>query len=272
MKSAFTTVVLLLFVSLGFGQANKKSNPKEKNDLLQRFDRVNLLLEKYKKLSPLSEAENKDQIIDSTGNEIIAELLKILNDKRILQYKIEMYIDENGLSISKSADNKIYFFSIDAKTGGSLRSNKTIIHYRLPSGEVKANRFGGEASEALAISAYDKVHLLDSVKHEYFVIGRVQTCNTCISSLAITIKLDSNAYKTDLIAQYEGRISNLVNLEYNPAAKEFLFEYYTADKDDALYASDNDKPQFLHRFKSKFKYLYGELVEVERCEFLDKRE
>ncbi len=272
MIRTLATAILFSLASQCFAQAPKKQNQKEKDDFFQKIEKVNLLLEKYRRLSPLSEEENKARIIDSTGNEIISGLLKILNDKKILLYKIEMFLDENGLSISKSSDSRIYFFSIDAKTGGSVKSNKTIIHYRLPNGEVKARLFGGEASEALAISAYEKVHLLDSVSRQYFVIGRVNTCNTCISSLAITIKLDSSAYKTELVAQYEGRISNLVNLEFNPAAKELLFEYYTADKDDALYASDNDKPQFLHRYKSKFKYLFGELIEIERCEFLDKRD
>ncbi|MES2679535.1 MAG: hypothetical protein V4635_06600 [Bacteroidota bacterium] len=272
MIRTLATAILFSFASQFFAQTSKKQNQKEKDDFFQKIEKVNFLLEKYRKMSPLSEEENKDKIIDSTGNEIVSGLLKILNDKRIQQYKIEMFIDENGLSISKSPDSKIYFFSIDAKTGGAVRSNKTIIHYRLPNGEVKAKLFGGEASEALAISAYEKVHLLDSATREYFVIGRVHTCNTCVSSLGITIKLDSNAYKTELVAQYEGRISNLVNLEFNPAAKELLFEYYTADKDDALYASDNENPQFLHRYKSKFKYLFGELIEIERCEFLDKKD
>ncbi|CAN5168354.1 hypothetical protein BH09BAC5_BH09BAC5_10100 [soil metagenome] len=266
-----TIIILFILNTQVFGQFNKRPNPKKRDNFIQQTEKINSLLKYYKTLSPFSDNENRFEIIDSIGNEITTRLLKVLNDKRILNYQIEKLLTNDDLSISKSADNKIYFFSIDEKTGGSYRTSKTIIHYRLPNGLVKAEFFGGNASEALATSTYAEIFLLDSLNQKYFVIGGVQTCNTCIASLAITLQLDSNSINTELIAQYDGRYYDLKVFDFNFELREFNFEFYSASDDDHLYGGENEIPGFQHRFKSKFKYLNGKFVEVEKCEFWDKK-
>ncbi len=198
--------------------------------------------------------------------------MKILNDKRIINYPIETLLNQNEISISKSNDNKIFFFSIDEKTGGSYRTSKTIIHYRLSNGIVKAEFFSGKASEELATSTYGHIYLLDSLTQKYFVIGGVQVCNTCKVLLALTIQLDTNSINTKLIAKYDGRYYDLKTFDFDSQSKEFNYEFYAADNDDSLYGGDNEKEGLKHRYKSKFKYINGEFLEIEKYEFRDKKE
>ncbi len=271
MSKTLTIFILFFLTILTFGQTNKKLAKNKKDDITQKIEEINILLKYYGTLSPFSDNDNRFDLIDSIGNSITTRLLIILNDKRIINYPIETLLYQNEISISKSNDNKIFFFSIDEKTGGSYRTSKTIIHYRLLNGMVKADYFGGEKSEALATSTYGNVYLLDSVEQKYFVIGGVQTCNTCNASLAITIKLDSVSYQTDLIAQYDGRYYDLKVFEYDSIEKVFSYEYFAADNDDSLYGGNNDNKQLQHKYRSKFKYLNGAFLEIETCELWEKK-
>jgi hypothetical protein len=255
-----------------FAQTYKKISKNGKDDISQKIAEINNLLKYYGTLSPFSDNDNRFELIDSIGSGITTRLLKILNDKRIINYSIETLLSQSEISISKSNDNKIFFFSIDEKTGGSYRTSKTIMHYRFTNGTVKADFFSGEASEALATSTYGQVFLLDSLNQKYFVIGSVHTCNTCNASLAITIKLDTNSYQTDLIALYNGRYYDLKLFEYDSIEKVFSYEYYTADNEDSLYGGNNENGQLQHKFKSKFKFINGAFLEIEKCELWDKKE
>ncbi len=272
MTKILTILFLLFLITQTFGQTNKKITKNKKDDISQKIEEINALLEYYGTLSPFSDNDNRFELIDSIGNGITTRLLKILNDKRIINYPIETLLNQDKISISKSNDNKIFFFSIDEKTGGSYRTSKTIIHYRLLNGAVKADFFGGEASETLAASTYGHVFLLDSLDQEYFVIGGVQTCNTCNASVAITIKLDTISYKIDHIAQYDGRYYDLKVFEYDSIEKVFSYEYHAANNDDSLYGGDNENGQLQHKYKRKFKFINGVFLEIEKCEFWDKKE
>ena len=157
MMRILTIFILLFLTTQLFGQTIKKISKNKKDDISQEIVEINTLLKFYETLSPFSDNDNWFDLIDSISNEITTRLLKILNDKRIVNYSIETLLYQNEISISKSSDNRIFFFSIDEKTGGSYRTSKTIIHYRLLNGTVNAEFFGGESSEALATSTYDQV-------------------------------------------------------------------------------------------------------------------
>ncbi|MCZ2356457.1 MAG: hypothetical protein LC115_07180 [Bacteroidia bacterium] len=266
-------ILILFFLSIQtYGQVSNKNKSKKKDDFIKQTEQINALLKYYQTLSPFSDTENNFELIDSLSNEITIHLLKVLNDKRILNYQIETLFTEEELMLSKSDDNRIYFFSIDEKTGGSYRTSKTIIHYRLSNGTVKAELFSGEASEALATSTYGQIYLLDSLTQKYFVIGGVQVCNTCKVLLALTIQLDKNSINTELIAKYDGRYYDLKVFDYDSTVKEFNYEFYAAENDDSLYGGDNEKTGLKHRYKSKFKYINAKFSEIENFEFWDEKE
>ena len=119
---------------------------------------------------------------------------------------------------------------------------------------------------------YGHVFLIDSLNQKYFVIGGVQTCNTCNASSAITLKLDTSTYQTDLIAQYDGRYSDLKVFEYDSFEKVFSYEYCAADNNDSLYGGNNENDQLQHKYKSRFKFINGVFLEIEKCELWVKKE
>ncbi|NBR13903.1 MAG: hypothetical protein EBQ94_05165 [Flavobacteriales bacterium] len=263
MMRILTIIILLFLTTQTFGQENKKISKNRTDEISQKIAEINTLLKYYGTLSPFSDNEKRFELIDSISNNITTRLLQILNDNRIINYPIETLFNQDEISISKSNDNKIFFFSIDEKTGGSYRTSITFIHYRLSNGNVKADYFGE--------MTYGQVFLLDSLNQKYFVIGSVQTCNTCNSSSAISIKLDTNIYQTDLIAQYDGRYPDLKVFEYDSLEKVFSFEYNAADNDDSLYGGDNENLGLQHKFKSKYKFINGTFLEIEKCELWDQK-
>ncbi len=105
------TICILLFLSSQlFGQTNKKVTKHKKDEIIHKIEGINTLLNYYGTLSPFSENDDRFEMIDSIGNEITTRLLNILNDKRIVNYSIETLLNQEEISVSKSIDNKIFFF------------------------------------------------------------------------------------------------------------------------------------------------------------------
>jgi hypothetical protein len=246
-----------------YGQ-QKKLQKNKKDDILQRVKEINSLLQYYDTLSPFSGNVNNVDLIDSNGNRIQTQLLKLLSDKKIINYPLETQLDQSELSITKSNDNKLFFFSMDEKTSGSYRTNITIIHYRLSNGTVKAETFREKRCEPAL--------LLDSLNQKYLAIGSVQTRITCNASEAITIQLDTSSHQTELITQYDGRYDDLKVFEYNPIEKTFSYEYNAADYEDSLYGGDNDSEKLQHKFKGNLKLINGAILEIEKCELWEMNE
>jgi hypothetical protein len=110
------------------------------------------------------------------------------------------------------------------------------------------------------------------LNQKYFVIGGVQTCNTCIASVAITIQLDTNSHQTEIITQFDGRYDDLKVFEYDHIEKTFSYEYSAAYHYDPLYGGDNDNEDLQHKYKGKFKFINGVFLEIEKCEVWEKME
>ncbi len=261
LRNTLTIFLLLLFT---FSHAQKKT--KKKDNIQHRIERIHSSLESYSLLSPFSENEQRFNLIDSTRNVIIEQLLQVLNDPAIIHYDLTAFLTENNLSVSFSSDARIWFFSIDEKTGGSYRTSITLIHYRLPSGKVHAEIFGGASSEAIATSVYGEPMLVDSAQHKYIVSGGVMTCNTCIAQLAMLLTLETDSLRAEMITMYDGRSYNLEAFEYFPDEKEMLCDYLEESEDPDLQIAENDK-RYRHRYHSLFKYMDERFVQVETCEY-----
>ena len=259
----FILVLLSLHAPI-LGQKRNKIVHKQADDLSHRIAEINTLLKVYGTLSPFSAAETIFKQIDSISKAITSRLLGILNDNRIIHYPIETLLNQDEIFISKSSDNRLYFFSIDEKTGGSYRPSITILHYRPSNGNVKAEFFGE--------MTYGPVFLLDSLNQQYFVVGSVQTCSSCLSSSATVIKIDTSAYQTESIAEYEGRYTDLKVFEYDSVEQVFSVEYDAADHEDSLYGGHNEIEGYQHTFKSKFKFIHGAFLEIEKCEVWEEKE
>jgi hypothetical protein len=74
------------------------------------------------------------------------------------------------------------------------------------------------------------------------------------------------------VTQYDGRYYDLKVFECDSVEKVFLYEYFAAENDDPLYGGNNEYAQLRHKYKSRFKYMNGIFLEIEKCEFWDKKE
>jgi len=219
---------LTSFVVAQNTNVNGEQTPGFPNDIAS----INSLLNIYATLSPFSDQANRFERIDSVQHEITTKLIRVLRDKQILNYQIEELFTNPELSISKSPDKRIYFFSLDEKTGGSFRSNKTIIYYQTLDNKINAHFYGNDKLDLRASSSYGDIHLIDSLTHQYIVIGGVTTCNTCLFKFAMTLKLDSTSIQHNVVTYYDGRTGYLDELAYHPEAKEITCSYTKAGNDD----------------------------------------
>lgn len=264
MMKIITVLALVCFTATLHAQPGTVANPKKKNELNRQAQKINDLLSQYAQLSPFSDKDMGQ--IEPMGNEIIARLLTLLNNERIIMYDLEKLLEGDELVISKSADRRVWFFSIDEKTGGSFRPFKTIVHYQLPDGNVKAVLLSQGEEDAVGVSAYGEVYLLDSLSGTYVALGGVRTCNTCIAEQAITLRPDTTGINMQIVAEYDGRDNNLQRFEYNSNQQELYFEYESPDETDTLYGNGDDNLRFI--YKSRYRFTKGAFVEVEKCQML----
>jgi len=266
MKQFIFSCVYFFLTSFIIGQSTNvkgESTP----EFLSNIASINSLLNIYATLSPFSDQANRFERIDSVQHEITTKLIRVLRDKQILNYQIEELFTNPELSISKSPDKRIYFFSLDEKTGGSFRSNKTIIYYQALNNDLIAHLYGNDKLDLRASSSYGDIHLIDSLTHQYIVIGGVTTCNTCLFKFAMTLKLDSTSIQHNVVTYYDGRTGYLDELSYHPGAKEIIYSYTKPGNDDSLYSDDEYIEGFEHSVKHLFKFINGEFIHVEACEY-----
>lgn len=261
-----TGICILVFAMATPAFAQHKARPgrKQKDTIVQQARQINALLASYDTLVPFAENQ-QEGIIDSIGNEIITRLLAVLNDPSLVNHRIETLFKGEELLQSRSADGNIWFFSIDEKTGGSYRTSKTLICYRLPDGRIKAEPFGGEEEEPLSTSTYADPVLVNSATRQYIVIGAVATCNTCAYYSACTLQIDSDAVQYSIITDYDGRSDLLLKLEYNGESKTLESEYYSPYLEDTLYSGNAEDSGYRYYYKSTFRYWNGMFVEAEAC-------
>lgn len=271
MKQVIFSFVYFFLTSFILGQSTNLKG-EATPEFLNNITSINSLLSIYATLSPFSSETNRFERIDSVQNEITTKLIRILRDKQILNYQIEELFTNPELSISKSPDNRIYFLSLDEKTGGSFRSNKTIIYYQTLNNDINAHLYGNDKLDLRASSSYGDIHLIDSISNQYLVIGGVTTCNTCLFKFAMTLKLDSTSIQHNVVTYYDGRTGYLDELSFHPGAKEIICLYTKAGNDDSLYGDDAYIEGFTHSVKHLFKFINGEFIKVETCDYyLEKK-
>jgi hypothetical protein len=278
-------MLLLLFISeVSLSQTSQKLKRKKPDDVLIRIEKINQLQFEYGLLNPFESEFNDYDSIESLQHQIIDELLLLFNDQRVRNYPVDSLIKGEEIFISTSPDKRIWFLSLDEKTGGSFKSNITLIHYRTLDGRVVAEKFSGELPysgeddfannnkthestfriDGAASAIYSNIVLVDSTHHLYYVQGNVRTCNTCRYDVAFSIDLDSIGIHPTFIAEYDGRDYGLLAFDYYPVEQELLVEYYEdIDNSAPLFESiDESEALYLKRL-FRYKYLSGKFYQIE---------
>lgn len=192
---------------------------KEKKELLKEADYDRVL------------NENKDSIqqfhmIFYFQDRILAQLDELLKHPDFEKNDISNMITVDELAIVKSADNKLYNFSLDEKTGGTYRSRFSIMYYTdleiQDSSDVDSySIFEGDG--------YDEIYILgteDGVK--YVLTGNVRGCSYCFETFVQLVSFENNTFNLDFEYGVNNRDWN-DGAYYNHETKTINVSYHIDD-------------------------------------------
>jgi hypothetical protein len=246
----FLSIFLVLYTS-AVAQTKPTETIKEKIEL------INVWTATLDTLNPFHEGDW--DIIDSLNQLVERNLLKLLNEKNIVNYPVDSLLH---LRSAKSADNKIIVFSFYENTGGSYRSNVNTIYYRLPDGEPKAemlkfcndikdhgeDNYGGTMSNIFSLKGKNKT--------KYLLCGEGIGCNTCKFDYVVLLSLGPDSLQTDFCFLLDYRLGD-GEVKYD-SKKQIISYEYTHDMDDNVYGNDCSEgqktPDNKCRYSARYKF------------------
>jgi hypothetical protein len=248
-------VIARLFVLL-FTLTSLHAQAQRTKDLERKLDAIRKDLTLYNTLDP--HGTDVHTMIEEVQQRLVAATLVVLNDPRIVKLDIAPYFE--GMAVSTSADKRLWFLSIDERTGGSARTHIAVIHTRSADGKVSASRLHEvEGSLGLSESTFERIHTLDD--DSYFTIAYLRSCQTCVSMHALHVRLDGTAADIQVVHHYEGRMEpDLETFEFDGLDNTFRYAY-RFHEDDPLFGLG--RPTEWH--SGAYRYSNGTFVETEHC-------
>lgn len=249
------SVIARLFVLL-FTLISLHTQAQRTKDLERKLDAIRKDLTLYATLEP--HVPDQRDVIGIVQERVVAATLEVLNDPRIVKLDIASYFE--GMAVSASADKRLWFLSIDERTGGSARTHIAVMHTRSADGEVSASRLPEiTGSLGLSESTFERIHTLDA--DSYFTIAYLRSCLTCASAHALHVRLDGTAADIQLVHHYEGRMEpELQTFEFDGLDNVFRYAY-RFHEDDPLFGLG--RPTEWH--SGAYRYSNGTFVETEHC-------
>lgn len=220
MRSFLITAFLLIAFSLAATEP--------RHVLKSRIDSLHYYAAVYDTMSPFSESQQHYEKLLDYQQRIIAILLEVLNNQQYFRLYPEKMISTPAISHTISPDYKTHIFSLDEKTGGSFRSNISIIHF------IQEKYMTGELlPAAYSYHYYSNIYEVDTAV--YLAIGEVTSCNTCTSTIAMLISFNEKRepqYET--VASVDCRFNDLKEFRYNDTTKVISYKFGTRS-DDSMY-------------------------------------
>ena len=191
------------------------------------------------------------------NDKIKKQLCALLKSPGIEKYNLEKEFKGTGIGTTHSNDNRLWFYTWFENTGGSFKSNLTIIQYRTKTnkteGIVVDNSIADENDivfESNGASYTQIIKLPSKNKNLYLCIGGVTGCNTCSAVVATVIGLTSKnidlrypAFKNKEANNYgdqafqervptfimDSRVDDIKQFEYNSVTHTIHYQYIPDD-------------------------------------------
>ncbi len=219
MRALLFTSCLLLTFSL------RASEPHV--ELKARLDSLQYYASVYDTMNPYVNNQQHVEKLYDYQQRIVAILLEVLNNAQYMKLDPAKQINTPGISHTISDDSRAHTFTIDEKTGGSFRSNitivflttRTIYRARLLPGIYVSYHFSG-------------IHQMDST--HYLAMGQVTTCNTCVSAMAMMISILGGEEIFTTVTSVDCRYPDLFEFRYNDTTKVISYHYGTRS-DDSMF-------------------------------------
>ncbi len=240
------TIILLLFITVSM-QSQSKS-------FIKRIEKLNKYASLYEKINAYDEftkfsdlklskkdtkevksnelevyqTKNKDSIktfalIDFFQDKMETLIDEITHHKDFTQYDITELIDFETIHIAKSDDNKLFNFTFDEKTGGSYRSQISIMYY------VSDNEKEIDYDLFNIDGYYDIKTIYTTEGTKYILIGAVQGCTLCFEEHISLVQFKNNAFEIDFEYGINYRDGETANLTYNEINQTITATYVTDD-------------------------------------------
>jgi hypothetical protein len=252
--SSRISVIARLFVLL-FTLISLQGQAQRTKDLERKLEAIRKDLTLYATLEP--HIADQD-VIGIVQERIVAATLDALNDPRIVKLDIAPYFEK--MSLVASLDKRLWFLSLDERTGGSARTHIAVMHTRNNDGKVSANRVHEvDGSHGLGESTFERIHQLEP--NSYFTIAYLRSCLTCVSTHALHVVLDGTTADIRVIHNYQGRMEpELESFEFDGLDHTFRYAY-RFHEDDPLYGLGRSTEWH----SGAYRYSNGTFVETEHC-------
>ena len=218
-------------------------------------------LDAYDTLSPFTEGDY--DLIVPLQNTIIAGLLDVLDDPHLTADELRKLSGAHGMGAVASTDGRVRSFSIDEKTGGTFRSNMSVMRYVLSDGHAMAESLGDPEDDGLYSAAFYEFHALDKTGRRYLGLANVVTCGTCIAEFAVEFTLDSTNVQQKTIERFDGRQHNSLVFDFDPATRTIRYDNLE-ETSDTLAGVPMQR-----RFTGRWQDNGSEFVLIEDCERLE---
>lgn len=177
--------------------ANKSSNGEANGPSFLIVDSLKKLFAIADTLQPMYGENDTTDRVSKLNFTIGATLATILRDPQLTRQNLKALLRSSGLNIVHSDDKKLWLFNWYENTGGSFKSNISMVHYLTSSGKPMAayDDILGTAEGEVFPSAgawFDKIYKLRSDRELYLCIGSGIGCNTCIFQTAVVVELQKD--------------------------------------------------------------------------------
>jgi len=260
------TLFFLPFLAFGQTKADFKKLIEETNHYLTQYSKLTPFGDEYYPISGfgLSKKEIKELLIDADYDATLSQnkdsiqsyhmifyfqekiterINQIIRHPDFQKVNIKELITSDALSIVISDDNKLINFSFDEKTGGTYRSQISIMHYTdfVPQDSAQLTEFNSFFSS----DGYSNIYTLKTGEGiKYVLTGYVRGCSYCFQTFVRLISFKDNQFTEDFIYSVDNRDWN-DGVSYNHETKTVYVDYHIDDLTSYCYCSGEvDKEKF----------------------------
>ncbi|QIL40824.1 hypothetical protein G7074_17080 [Pedobacter sp. HDW13] len=209
------------------------------------------ILDSLKTLLSIADTTKSESIADDTSGHdindlIIHELTRVLINPKVTNEMLDSL--HTSLGVIRSDDKRFWIFNWYENTGGTFKSNISVLYYRTASGKQIIKTSQDVNNNFPSSGAWFNMIYKLPVKNKelYLCLGDGVGCTTCIYSTAVVVevKKDSINFNYPAFEDNEGydhgdhsssalvltaRMGDIEKFEYNPKNRTLYFTYLTDD-------------------------------------------
>ena len=185
-------------------------------------------------------------------------LTMVLANPEMKKYMLHDLINDEGIIINASADNKVFFLIVDEKTGGTYRPYYSLMYYHINDTIQGYSEMGEPYFQVMGIP--------DSSVPKYLIASQLYGCMTCITEAVSVLDFENGEPSFDDIYHFNGR--KISDFDYNANTKTFTYWYDSPFPEDLLYGDEAMHGEYRYHTEGTMQFQDGKFVKISECETL----